>query len=67
MSMRGFIEMDFSFGGASSSETIWQQIEEGEVVGYFKADGTPVELPEIYEMRVASSDILPSIPIGDSA
>lgn len=57
--MNGFIEMALEAEGAV--RRVWQQVVDGCATGYFAEDGTPVLLPEVYEMTIVDARLQATI------
>lgn len=58
----GYYQMTATFDGATC--LLWQRVESGVVTGYVKADGTPIELPDVYEMAVLDATLRQSPQAG---
>ena len=55
----GFIAM--SLTSADQTLLVWQKIVDGQAVAYVDKAGAGIDLPEVYEMTVVSTDLLETL------
>lgn len=55
----GYLRVELLVKGVAT--TLWQRVEDGAVIGYLDAKAAPFVLPEVYEMRVLDSQMIPAL------